>query len=340
MSEPCPNPWYFGGCEPAIEYLWRWTPSWERWVLYTLALMLAYLLIVAARVSYRYYLARRTEATDLSSDQFRRARKQLIADLSVKVGGLKSVVVAAPYLGLVGTCVGMLGGFTGYSGTRRGFVVMASVVAMAALLSTAAGILVALPATCLYNFFRARVESLETEVESKWRKHRTRGSRVAQSLPLAPRFSRLPFALIAAPALALYIMAFLTFASFHTATGLPVGIAPSPCATQFYERVIVLHVTANGKVLLNTEKEDWNKLAYRLSQIYSTRVYRTLYLLADDDVPLQMVADAIDIVNGAPFTGTSERLGIRVELITPATMSAHCPEVWRVPPIYPRQSRN
>jgi biopolymer transport protein ExbD len=311
--------------------------SWERWVFYALALMLAHVVVVAARVSYCYLAARRAEPADHASEEFQRARKKLIADLSFRVHGLKSVAVTAPHLGLLGACFGILGGFTGYSGTKHGFVVLIATAGMMALLATAAGILVAVPATLSYNLLRTRIEFLQAEVDSKWRTRDSRGSRVAQSLPLAPRFSRLPVALIVAAVLALYIMAFLTFASFDTATGLWVGLAPDRCQSPAYERVIVLHVTKD-KVLINTEEEDWTRLAVRLSDIYSLRADRTLHLLADDDASFQTVADAIDLASSVSFAGTSDRLGIRVELITPAATSANCPEVWRVLPVYPRQS--
>ncbi|MGA2857993.1 MAG: MotA/TolQ/ExbB proton channel family protein, partial [Candidatus Sulfotelmatobacter sp.] len=68
--------------------------------------MLAYVVAVVARVSYRYS-ARRAEPVDAASDEFRRARNKLIAELSLSVQGLKSVAATAPYLGLVGTCVGI-----------------------------------------------------------------------------------------------------------------------------------------------------------------------------------------------------------------------------------------
>jgi biopolymer transport protein ExbD len=336
MPEPCPNPWYFGGCESTIEYLWRWTSSWQRWDLYALALMLAYVVVVVVRVSYRYYSAHRAERADISGDAFQRARKKLIAELSLRVNGLKSVAATAPYLGLVGTCVGVMGAFGPMTMSRSAARAMVASEIGAALLSTAAGLLVAIAATSCYNFFRARIESLETEVENKWRKRDARRSQSAQSLSLAPRLSKLPFAIVAAPVLALSIAAFLTFASFHIPKGLRVGIAPDRCPSPAYERVIVLHIAETGKVLINTEEEDWNRLAVRLSEIYRSRADHTLYLFADDEVRFQTVADAIDLANSMSFTGTSDHLGIKVKLITPGATKTYCPEVLHVPPTYPK----
>jgi len=333
MPETCPNPWYFGGCAPTIEHLWHWTHSWERWVLYTLALVLAYTLIVASRVSYHLYLARRAEPVDHNSEEFQSGRKKLIAQLSFKVRGLKSVAATAPYLGLAGTCCGILGMCHGFAMEHSAVRAMLASELSAAPLSTAAGLIVAIAATGFYNLFRTRIEVFETEVESKWRKHEARSFRFAQSLPLAPRFSKVPLALIAAPVLALSIAGFMTFGSFHTPTGLPFGLAPDRCGSQNYERVIVLHVTQPGKVLINTEQVSRRELAIRLSEIYSLRVDRTLYLLADDDVSVQTVADAISLARSVSSTGSSDLLGIKVKLITTSAMKARCPEVWQAPPI-------
>lgn len=75
---------------------------------------------------------------------------------------------------------------------------------------------------------------------------------------------------------------------------------------------------------LNYEEEDWKSLAGRLSEIYTMRKYRVLYLLADDEVAFQQVADAIDIAKNTSAAGTSTSLDITVRLITPKGMNAPC----------------
>jgi hypothetical protein len=85
--------------------------------------------------------------------------------------------------------------------------------------------------------------------------------------------------------------------------------------------------------LLSAEEEDWNGLAGRLSEIYRVREQRTLDLVADDRVPFQTVADALDIVENIPAaagpqaTGMEmDKLDITVRLITPRALNAGCPE--------------
>src|SRR5438132_12595968 len=91
----------------------------------------------------------------------------------------------------------------------------------------------------------------------------------------------------------------MTFASFHPPTGFYVETASDRCEYDVAEKLIVLHITDTGKVFLNQEQEDWNSLADRLSQIYSVREYRTLYLLADSGVSFQTIDHALDIMENA-----------------------------------------
>jgi biopolymer transport protein ExbD len=150
---------------------------------------------------------------------------------------------------------------------------------------------------------------------------------VARRLPLTKRFSALPaFALIAAPGLAILVAAYMTFASFSTPKGFGIGLVSTRCKYDGNDRLIVLHITDASKLFLNQEQEELNSLAGRLSEIYSMRVDRTIYLLADEDVPFQTVVDAIDIVRNTKVAGRSSSPAITVRLITPRAADVHCPD--------------
>jgi biopolymer transport protein ExbB/TolQ/biopolymer transport protein ExbD len=312
MTGASPTLWQMYGYEWTIGYLWRWTNLWERLVLVGLALILAHVVVILTSVSYRCNLAQRVQGIDVSQ-AFQRSRRKLIADLNLKVATLKSITSTAPYLGLAGTCVGILGMFRGYVGTRQGAVIMTVFGLDAAFISSATGLLVTVPAIVSYNYLRSRIESLESEVSPTERTGRH--SHNAQRFPLTARFSTIPFAFVAAPALAVCMAAFMTFSSFNTPAGLHLALASGHCESDGNDRVVTLRITDAGKLFLNAEQEDWNSLGIRLSQIYSLRVNRTLYLLAEDGVPFQTVAHALD------FVGTDH---IRVRLVTPKAMNAHC----------------
>jgi biopolymer transport protein ExbD len=184
-----------------------------------------------------------------------------------------------------------------------------------ALVPTAAAIPVAVLATCSYNFLRTRIDLLECGVFDE-RQQRGRHFRGARRFPQTKRFSELPaFGLLAVPALVFAIAGCMTFASFHTPKGFYVELASARCESDAVDRLIVLHITDTGEVFLNLEHQDWNTLASRLSQIYGLREHRTLYLLADADVPFQTVADALD---------TADKLDIQVQLVTPKVFNTHC----------------
>jgi biopolymer transport protein ExbB/TolQ len=110
----------------------------ERLVLTALALMLIHIAVVVTRVSYRCHLARHAQGTDTASREFQRSRKKLIAELSLWVGTLRSIASTAPYLGLAGTCLGILDNLSvGYAGSRQGFFVAMFSRMASAFLSTA-----------------------------------------------------------------------------------------------------------------------------------------------------------------------------------------------------------
>jgi hypothetical protein len=126
----------------------------------------------------------------------------------------------------------------------------------------------------------------------------------------------------------------MTFPSFHTPTGFYVELASARCEYDGDDRLIVLHITDASKLFLNLEQEDWHSLGGRLSEIYSMRKDRTLYLLADSGVPFQTVAHALDTVESTPApVGPQavgmrmDKLNIKVRLVTPKALNAACPKL-------------
>jgi biopolymer transport protein ExbB/TolQ/biopolymer transport protein ExbD len=318
------------GYEWSFRYLWHRMNLLQCLDVIVLALMLAHIVVVLARVSYSYRLARRAEPIDTASKAFQHGRRKLVADLSIKVGTLKSIALVAPYLGLLGTCTGIVTGFRGIDIVADSALaaVVASGAITVAFVTTAAGLLVAIPAVWSYNYLRTRIDLLESEISGDVPVRGSRHSRVAQKFPLAALFSRIPFPLIAAPSLAiLAAVVFMEYSSYETPTGLYVDMTPFPLHCENGDdRLIVLHLTDGGEVFLNQEQEEWSGLADRLSEIYSPKTDRTLYLSVDGGVSFQHLADAIDIAKNTSLAGTSSSQDITVRLITPRAAHAHCIE--------------
>jgi len=318
MPEACLDSWQPYGCEWSVGYLWR-SMSWPRRLdLIVLALMLAYVVFVSIRVSCHYRLSRCTLETDITD----RSRRKLSADLSVQLGILAAIASAAPYLGAVGTCVGIMGGsgmFAGINMEANTFKAMMALHIASALFTTAAGILVAVPATWAYNYLRVRVDLLKNIRPHNFSEGTNGYVPIGEKLGLRKPFSHLsPYPLIAATCLAALVALCTPFFSPRRPTGLGIELGPARCE---FDRVTRLHVTDAGKVLLNEEPLEWNTLGARLSEIYSVREERTLNLLIADDVPFQTAADTIDIIENAPISGGTASLHIRVRLMTPAGCS-------------------
>lgn len=294
-----------------------------------LALMLVYVVVVVTGVFCRYHLARRARQVDSAS------RRKPAAVLSIELGGLKAIASSAPYLGLAGTCVGIMSGlgFGGIGMEKHAALALISSRIAVALVTTAAGILVAVPATCSYNYLCTRRDLLESKASND-PDQVGRYRQGARRLALTKRFSQLPaFALVAAPGLAALVAVYTPYFAPREATGLELKLAPSCCENCANDRITLLHITDAGKLLLNEEQEDWNGLAGRLSEIYRVREQRTLDLVADDGVPFQTVADALDIVENVPVTAGSqatgmemEKLDITVRLLTPRALNTRCPQ--------------
>jgi biopolymer transport protein TolR len=74
---------------------------------------------------------------------------------------------------------------------------------------------------------------------------------------------------------------------------------PSQQDTRPDDAVIVVQVMADGKVLINRDQTEWDKLGPRLEQIYKQRAEKVGFVRGDDGVDFSQVARAIDIMRGA-----------------------------------------
>ena len=194
-------------------------------------------------------------------------------------------------LGLVGTCFGVLSVFQGFGMEKHAALVMLTSRVAASLITAAVGTIVAVPATCFYNCLRSRLDLLENRVPT-------------QGLRLARRISALPaFALIASPSLAILVVVYTTFVSFYTPAGFAIEVPSTGCESKNADRMIMLHIANGGALFVDSKRQEWATLERRLSSIHSKSVNRRVCLSADENVPFQTVADAIDIIKNMPTEG-------------------------------------
>jgi biopolymer transport protein ExbB len=94
-------------------------------------------------------------ATLLTSAEFRRG-----------IGSLATIATTAPFIGLFGTVVGIINAFRGMAATGSGGIGSVSAGIAEALVTTAIGLFVAIPAAWMFNIFTNRLERLNVEMSN------------------------------------------------------------------------------------------------------------------------------------------------------------------------------
>ena len=104
---------------------------------------------------------------DVMRDSIQEAATAVVHDMERFLGALATIAAIAPLLGLLGTVIGMIKVFTALNLEGAG---NASVLAggiSEALITTAAGLCVAIPAMIAHRFFVRRVDSLVVAMEQE-----------------------------------------------------------------------------------------------------------------------------------------------------------------------------
>jgi biopolymer transport protein ExbB/TolQ len=107
-------------------------------------------------------LLRRCRAVeDSASAHDRRFLQESHETMEKRLALLGTIANAAPFVGLLGTVIGIIRAFHSIStSTGNGGLALVAGGISEALISTAAGLAVAIPASMLYNFFTYHVEKL------------------------------------------------------------------------------------------------------------------------------------------------------------------------------------
>jgi biopolymer transport protein ExbB/biopolymer transport protein TolQ len=103
-------------------------------------------------------------------DTVRRAIQRASAltgsDLKKMVSSLATIGATAPFVGLLGTVVGVINAFQGIATTGSGGIGAVSAGIAEALVETALGLLVAIPAVWFYNYLTSRIEYFNVEMDN------------------------------------------------------------------------------------------------------------------------------------------------------------------------------
>ncbi len=107
------------------------------------------------------------EELEASRRALERAEAIVHAELKRGLAGLATIGSTAPFVGLFGTVVGILNAFKGISGAKAtGLAAVAGGISEA-LVTTAIGLFVAIPAVWMFNYFPGRVAAFDVELDTR-----------------------------------------------------------------------------------------------------------------------------------------------------------------------------
>src|SRR5579883_2875317 len=104
------------------------------------------------------------DVVDAVNRSLDRVKEREVADLKRGLGGLATIGSAAPFVGLFGTVVGIINTFQQMNKSGGGGLAAVSGGISEALITTAFGLLVAIPAVMMYNFFTNKVEGFVVDI--------------------------------------------------------------------------------------------------------------------------------------------------------------------------------
>jgi biopolymer transport protein ExbB/biopolymer transport protein TolQ len=118
-----------------------------------------------------------------------RAAALTTAEMKKGLGGLATIGATAPFIGLLGTVIGIINAFTGMAATGSGGIGSVSAGIAEALINTAAGLAAAIPAVIAYNHFLARIGRMTVRMENFASEFAGEGDRILHSRQESPQIS-------------------------------------------------------------------------------------------------------------------------------------------------------
>ena len=108
----------------------------------------------------------REDLVDTVRRAIQRATALTANDLKKGVSSLATIGATAPFVGLLGTVVGIITAFNGIAATGSGGLGAVSAGISEALVETALGLVVAIPAVWFYNYLTGRIEYFNVEMDN------------------------------------------------------------------------------------------------------------------------------------------------------------------------------
>ena len=106
------------------------------------------------------------EIIEAAGRSVERATLLTMSDLKRGIGSLATIATTAPFIGLFGTVIGIINSFRGMAITGSGGIGAVSAGIAEALVATALGLFVAIPAAWMFNYFQNRLDRLQIEMSN------------------------------------------------------------------------------------------------------------------------------------------------------------------------------
>jgi biopolymer transport protein ExbB len=110
-------------------------------------------------------IANRGQGRDVMKESISEAASHVVHDLEKYLNSLGTVAAIAPLLGLLGTVVGMIDVFTQITTVGTGNANALAGGISEALLTTAAGLIVAIPALVMHRYFTGLIDAIVVDLE-------------------------------------------------------------------------------------------------------------------------------------------------------------------------------
>jgi biopolymer transport protein ExbB len=108
----------------------------------------------------------REDLVDTVRRAIQRASALTANDLKKGIAALATIGATAPFVGLLGTVIGIITAFQGIAATGSGGLGAVSAGISEALVETALGLVVAIPAVWFYNYLTGRIEYFNVEMDN------------------------------------------------------------------------------------------------------------------------------------------------------------------------------
>jgi len=108
----------------------------------------------------------REDVMDTVRRSIQRASALTSSDLKKGVASVATIASTAPFIGLLGTVIGVINAFQGIASSGSGGIGAVSAGISEALVKTALGLIVAIPAVWFYNYLTNRIDAFNVEMDN------------------------------------------------------------------------------------------------------------------------------------------------------------------------------